>query len=152
MTEPAFPTPAGFRVASAVSQHGEQRAPVRVAHPDPSLTVTLVPNEPVRSGWYELALRFPAEGTVDCIAQFVHRNGRVVWMRLPMLARNEFLAHLRLEGSLERLTLILSGSGRLTNQAHAGSSVSDGGSSWRPWLGVRVTSTGARASEFSHLP
>ena len=113
VTEPAFPTPAGFRVAGAVSQHGEQRSPVRVAHPDPSLTVTLVPNEPVRSGWYELALRFPAEGTVDCIAQFVHANGRVVWMRLPMLARNEFLAHLRLEGSLERLTLILSGSGRL---------------------------------------
>ena len=113
MTEPAFPTPAGFRVAGAVSQHGEQRSPVRVAHPDPSLTVTLVPNEPVRSGWYELALRFPPEGTVDCIAQFVHRNGRVVWMRLPMLARNEFLAHLRLEDSLERLTLILSGSGRL---------------------------------------
>ena len=115
MTEPAFPTPAGFCVASAVSRHGEQRAPVRVAHPDPSLTVTLVPNEPVRSGWYELALRFPAEGTVDCIAQFAHRNGRVVWMRLPMLARNEFLTHLRLEGSLERLTLILSGSGHLTN-------------------------------------
>ena len=58
---------------------------------------------------------FPPRAPVDCIAQFVHGNGRVVWMRLPMLARNEFLAHLRLEGSLERLTLILSGSGRLAN-------------------------------------
>src|SRR6185503_16238486 len=65
------------------------------------------------SGWYELALRFPPEGTVDCVAQFVHDNGRVVWMRLPLLARNEFLAHLRLENSLERLVLTLSGSGRL---------------------------------------
>lgn len=114
MTRPAFPAPAGFRAAVA-SHREEQRPPLRVAHPDASLIVTLVPNEPVQSGWYELALRFPAEGTIDCIAQFVHGSGRVFWMRLPMLARNEFLAHLWLEGSLERLTLFLSGSGRLTN-------------------------------------
>lgn len=86
---------------------------MRVAHPGASLTVTLVPNESIQSGWYELALRFPPEGTVDCVAQFVHDNGRVVWMRLPMVARNEFLAHLRLEGSLERLMVTLSGCGRL---------------------------------------
>lgn len=86
-----------------------------MSHPDPSLAATLVPNEPVRSGWYELALGFSPEGTVDCVAQFVHGGGRVVWMRLPMLARNEFLAHLRLEDSMERLTLVLSGSGRLAD-------------------------------------
>ena len=84
MTLPAFPAPAGFRVVSvAASHHEEQRSPVRVAHPDPSLTVILQPSEPVRGGWYELGLRFSPEGTIDCIAQFVHGNGRVVWMRLP---------------------------------------------------------------------
>ena len=54
---------------------------MRVAHPDPSLTVILQPSEPVRGGWYELGLRFSPEGTIDCIAQFVHGNGGVVWMR-----------------------------------------------------------------------
>lgn len=112
VTQPTFPAPAGFHVAAAFRRE-EQRSPVRVSHPDPALTVTLNPNEPVQGGWYELALRFPPEGTIDCLVQFVHAGGRAVWMRLPMLARNEFLAHLRLEDSLERLTLILSGSGRL---------------------------------------
>jgi GT2 family glycosyltransferase len=114
VTQPAFPAPAGFRVVAAASHPEEQRSPVRVLHPDPSLTVTLIPNAPLRSGWYEFALRFSPEGVIDCVAQFAHASGRLVWMRLPMLARNDFLAHLRLEDSLERLTLILSGSGRLT--------------------------------------
>ncbi len=86
---------------------------MRVAHPGPTLTVTLTPNEAVRGGWYELGLRFGSEGTFDCLAQFVQASGPVVWLRLPMIARNEFLAHLRLEGPLDRLTLILRGSGRL---------------------------------------
>jgi GT2 family glycosyltransferase len=112
---PAFPAPAGFHVEIAALPDEERRAPVRVAHPDPPLTVTLTPNGAVPSGWYELELRFSPEGTIDCLAQFVHANGRVVWLRLPMIARNAFLAHLRLEGSLDRLTLILSGSGRLSD-------------------------------------
>lgn len=114
VTQSAFPAPVGFRVVGAAFRCEDQQSPVRVAHPDPPLTLTLIPSEPVRSGWYELTLRFAPEGIVDCLAQFAHRNGRVIWMRLPMLARNEFLAHLRLEGSLEHLTLTLSGSGRLT--------------------------------------
>jgi GT2 family glycosyltransferase len=109
---PAFPAPAGFRAEIAAARD-EQRLPVRILHPDPPLIVMLVPTEPVRGGWYELSLRFSPEGVIDCVAQFVHANGRVVWLRLPMLARNEFLAHLRLEDSLERLTLFLQGSGRL---------------------------------------
>lgn len=111
--QPAFPTPVGFRVSVEASRSEEQRSPVRVAHPDPGLAVTFIPNEPVPGGWYELVLGFGAEGTVDCLAQFVHANGRVLWLRPPMLARNEFLAHLRVENSLERLTLILKGSGRI---------------------------------------
>jgi len=109
----AFPAPVGFRVELMGPSPDEPHAPVRVAHPDPSLTVMLTPNAPVRGGWYELGLRFSPEGTVDCLAQFIHANGRVVWLRLPMIARNAFLAHLRLEDSLERLTLVLEGSGRL---------------------------------------
>ena len=56
----------------------EQRLPVRILHPDPPLIVMLVPTEPVRGGWYELSLRFSPEGVIDCVAQFVHANGRVV--------------------------------------------------------------------------
>jgi GT2 family glycosyltransferase len=97
----------------AAGRWDEPRSPVRVAHPDPHLTVTFVPTVPVERGWYELDLRFSPEGTIDCLAQFVHANGRVIWLRPPMLARNEFLAHLRLEDSLERLTLIIRGSGRI---------------------------------------
>jgi len=110
---PDFPTPAGFRVEVAAARCDELRSPVRVLHPDAAVSVTLVPTAPVQRGWYELSLQFGPEGTADCLAQFVHANGRVMWLRLPSLARNEFLAHLRLEDSLERLTLIISGSGRI---------------------------------------
>ena len=112
--EPEFPAPAGFRVALAQPSDETQTAPARLGHADPSVRVDLIPNEPIRSGWHELNLRFPPEGTVDCLAQFVYANGRAIWLRVPVLARNQFLAHLRLEDSLERLTLIVSGSGRLT--------------------------------------
>src|SRR3954468_4389712 len=115
MMQPAFPAPAGFRVEVAPAPSGEPRAPVRVVHPDPPLAVTLTPIRAVPGGWYELELRFSPEGTIDCLAQFVHANGRVIWLRLPMLGRNEFLAHLRLEGSLKQLTLAISGSGRIAH-------------------------------------
>jgi len=108
-----FPAPAGFRVEVAAGRCDEPRSPVRVDHPDPPLSVTLVPTVAVHRGWHELSLQFAPEGTVDCLAQFVHANGRTIWLRLPMLARNEFLAHLRLEGSLQHLTLIIRGSGRI---------------------------------------
>src|SRR5947209_3706891 len=88
---PAFPAPAGFRVEVAPEPSGEPHAPVRVVHPDPPLTVTLTPIGSVPGGWYELELRFSPEGTIDCLAQFVHANGRVIWLRLPVIARNEFL-------------------------------------------------------------
>jgi len=110
---PAFSAPAGFRVEIATGRSIEPHSPVRVAHPDPPLTVALIPTAPVPPGWYELALQFDPEGTVDCLAQFVHANGRIIWLRLPMLARNEFLAHLRLADPLERLTLMINGSGHI---------------------------------------
>jgi GT2 family glycosyltransferase len=110
---PGFPAPPGFR-AEITASRDEQPTPVRVQHPDPALTVSLTRTEPMSGGWYELVLDFGAEGTIDCVAQFIHANGRVLWLRLPVIARNQFLAHLRLTDPLECLTLILSGSGRLT--------------------------------------
>ena len=109
-----FPAPAGFRLASAEEVRGGEGAPVRVVHPDPGLRLVFVPGRPMPSDWYQCELRFPPEGLVDVVAQFSFANDRVLWLRLPLFARNHFLAHFRLEGALERLTLIVTGSGRLT--------------------------------------
>ena len=65
------------------------------------------------SDWYQFELRFLPECLVEVVAQFSFADDRVLWLRLPVFARNHFLAHFRLEGALERLTLIVTGSGRL---------------------------------------
>lgn len=87
---------------------------MRVVHPDPGLRVVLVPEAPVASGWYQLELAFPSEGLVDVVAQFVFSDVRVLWLRLPLVARNHSLAHLRIESGVKQLTLLVNGSGRLS--------------------------------------
>jgi O-antigen biosynthesis protein len=88
--------------------------PARVMHPDPGLRIAFTPVTPIPSAWYQLELEFPAEGLVDVVAQFTFTHGRVLWLRLPLTARNHFLAHLRVEDAVKQLTLIVTGSGRLT--------------------------------------
>jgi GT2 family glycosyltransferase len=87
---------------------------VRVIHPDPGLTLALAPDRPMPKGWFQFDLRFPPEGLVDVVAEFSFADDRVLWLRLPLFGRNHCLAHFRLEGALQRLTLVITGSGRLT--------------------------------------
>lgn len=103
----------GFRLVSANEMRGGEGTPVRIAHPDPGLSLVFSPERPITAGWYQFELRFPPEGLVDVVAQLSFAGDRVLWLRLPVLARNHFLAHFRLESALERLTLIVTGSGRL---------------------------------------
>jgi O-antigen biosynthesis protein len=110
----AFPAPAGFRLAAAEQFAEGQGTPVRIVHPDPGLRLTFVPEQPVPADWYQLELSFPPEGLVDVTACFAFAGGDVLWLRLPVLARNHFVAHFRLEHALSELTLIVTGSGRLS--------------------------------------
>lgn len=87
---------------------------MRVVHPDRGLKLVFSPERPMPADWYQFELQFPPEGLVDVVAQFSFADDRVLWLRLPTLARNHFFAHFRLENTLERLTLIVTGSGRLT--------------------------------------
>jgi len=107
-----FPIPAGFRLGATEEVRGDGN-PVRVVHPDPGLQLTLVPAGAIPGGWYQLELQFPPEGLVDVVAKLVFAGDQVLWLRLPLLARNHGLAHLRLEDGLENLTLVITGSGRL---------------------------------------
>ncbi len=109
----SFPPPAGFRLVSADLFRPGDAPPVRVVHPDPGFRLVLAPTAPVLAGWYQFELRFPAEGLVDVLVQFSFSNDRVLWLRFPLIARNHFLAHFRLEQDLQHLTLIVTGSGRL---------------------------------------
>jgi GT2 family glycosyltransferase len=110
-----FPAPAGFRIVSTDEVRAGEGTPVRIVHPDPGLRLVLAPEQPMPADWYQFELTFPPEGLVDVIVQFSFADDRVLWLRLPVLARNHFLAHFRLEDALERLTLIVTGSGRLTS-------------------------------------
>jgi GT2 family glycosyltransferase len=109
----SFPAPAGFRSASMEDIRDGQGAPVRIVHPDPGHRLTFVPEQPVASDWYQFELVFPPEGLVDVRARFLFAGGNVLWLRLPVHARNHFLAHFRLEEALEEVTLVVTGSGRL---------------------------------------
>jgi len=109
-----FPAPSGFRIVSADEVRGGEGTPVRIVHPDPGVKLVFGPEQPMPADWYQFELKFPPEGLVDVIVQFSFAGDRVLWLRLPVLARNHFLAHFRLESALERLTLIVTGSGRLT--------------------------------------
>ena len=109
-----FPAPPGFRIVSADEVRAGEGTPARIVHPDPGLKLVLAPQQPMAADWYQFELKFPPEGLVDVIVQFSFADDRVLWLRLPVLARNHFLAHFRLEGALEQLTLIVTGSGRLT--------------------------------------
>jgi GT2 family glycosyltransferase len=111
--ECTFPAFAGFRLVAVEQARAEVRAPVRVVHPDPALIIVLAPVEPMAGDWYQFELRFPPEGVVDVLAQFALADGGVLWQRLPALAHNHFLAQFRLSGAIERLTLTITGSGRL---------------------------------------
>jgi GT2 family glycosyltransferase len=93
---------------------GGEGTPVRMLHPDPGFRIVFTPGRPMPSDWYQFELQFPPEGLVDVVVQFSFADDRVLWLRLPLFARNHFLAHFRLEGALERLTLLVTGSGRLT--------------------------------------
>jgi GT2 family glycosyltransferase len=106
-----FPIPAGFRLVAA-EEARRDGIPERVVHPDPGLQLTFAPVGEISGGWYQLELQFPPEGLVDVVARLSFAGDRVLWLRLPLLARNHGLAHLRLEGGLESLTLIITGSGR----------------------------------------
>jgi GT2 family glycosyltransferase len=108
-----FPAISVFRLVSADEFRGGEGVPVRVGHPDPGLKVVLAPSRPAPRGWYQFELTFPSEGLVDVQAQFALAGDRVLSLRLPVLGRNHFLAHLRLESALEQLTLIVTGSGLL---------------------------------------
>ena len=110
----AFPVLPGFRCVSSEKIRAGEGEPVRVAHPDAGLRVVFAPEAPVSSAWYQLELRFPPEGLVDVVARFAFADDRVLWLRLPLAARNHFLAHLRLEGAVEQIALTVTGSGRLT--------------------------------------
>ena len=109
-----FPVPAGFRIVSSEEIRDGQGTPVRVVHPDPGLRITLAPERPMPADWYQFELKFPSEGLVHVVARLSLAGEGVLWLRLPVLARNHFLAHFRLEQALDSLTLIVTGSGRLT--------------------------------------
>jgi O-antigen biosynthesis protein len=109
-----FLSPTGFRLTSAEPVAEAQGAPVRIMHPDPGVRLTFAPERPVPGDWYQFELGFPPEGIVDVTACFAFGGGDVLWLRLPVLSRNRFLAHFRLENALQELTLIVTGSGRLT--------------------------------------
>ena len=108
-----FPAFAGFRRVAVEQARAAAGMPVRVLHPDPGLTVSLAPIGPTAGDWYQLELRFPPEGVVEVLAQFVFADGGMLWQRLPALARNHFLAQFRLSGPIERVRLTVTGSGRL---------------------------------------
>jgi GT2 family glycosyltransferase len=109
-----FPAPAGFRIVSSEEIRDGQGTPARVVHPDPGLRITLAPERPMPADWYQFELKFPPEGLVHVVARLSLAGEGVLWLRLPVLARNHFLAHFRLEQALESLTLMVAGSGRLT--------------------------------------
>ena len=110
----AFPALPGFRIAASeeVREGG-----ARVPHPDAGLRVTFAPETPMPAGWYQLELQFPPEGLVDVVARFSFAGDRVLWLRLPVLARNHFVAQFRLEDALTGLMLVVSGSGRIAEPA-----------------------------------
>ena len=108
-----FPTPAGFKRVAADAVRTSGGAPVRIVHPDPELVVSFAPLGRMANDWYQFELRFPTEGLVDVLAQLAFEEQRVLWLRLPVRARNHFLAQFRLDGTLRQLTLTVSGSGRL---------------------------------------
>jgi O-antigen biosynthesis protein len=110
-----FPTPPGFTLVAADDARVETRVPVRIVHPDPGLTVTFAPVAPTANDWHQLELRFPPEGVIEVLAHFEFADGRTLWQRLPALARNHFLAQFRLHGAIKRLTLTITGSGRLAD-------------------------------------
>ena len=112
-----FPAPDGFRLLSSEVIRGGEGVPVRVVHPDPALKKTFVPETPMPAGWYQFELTFPPEGLVDVVVQFAFADENVLWLRLPVIARNQFVAHVRLEKALQRLTVIVAGSGRLNAPA-----------------------------------
>jgi O-antigen biosynthesis protein len=96
---------------------GGEGTPARVVHPDPGWRIVFAPGRAMPSDWYQFELQFLPEGLVDVVVQFSFADDRVLWLRLPLFARNHFRAHVRLEGALQRLTLIVTGSGRLTEPA-----------------------------------
>lgn len=110
----AFPVPAGLRLVSSEQIRGGEGAPVRVIHPDPGLQLAFAPAGSMSGGWYQLELRFPPEGLVDVVAKLSFTDDQVLWLRLPLVARNHCRAHLRLQAGLESLRLIITGSGQLT--------------------------------------
>ncbi|TMJ01353.1 MAG: glycosyltransferase [Alphaproteobacteria bacterium] len=110
-----FPAPAGFRLVSTDEIREGGGTPARVIHPDPGLKLALAPDRAMPGGWYQFELQLLPEGLVDVVAQFSFADDRVLWLRLPLFGRNHFLAHFRLEGALQCLTLVITGSGRLTD-------------------------------------
>ena len=108
-----FPVPDGFRLVATDVVRAGQGKPARVVHPDPGLQLTFAPTAAMPAGWYAFELIFPPQGLVDVVAEFAFAGGEVLWLRLPVAARNHFVGHFRLEQALDTLVLIVTGSGAL---------------------------------------
>jgi len=108
-----FPAPDGFRLVASDAVRAGAGKPARVVHPDVGLRMSFTPVAPMTKGWYEFELIFPAGGLVDVVAEFAFTGGEVLWLRLPVIARNHVRGHFRLEKALAELVLILTGSGEL---------------------------------------
>src|SRR5436190_188647 len=113
VTDARFPAPDGFRLVSSQVVCDGEGTPVRIVHPDAGLRLTFAPHSAMPRGWYQFELKFSSEGLVDVVVQFAFAQD-VLWLRMPAIARNHFVAQFRLAHAVQELTLIVTGSGRLT--------------------------------------
>jgi GT2 family glycosyltransferase len=95
----------------AAAPPGSRRAePLRIEHPDESLTVRKRFERPLGPGWYRLEVRYGPEGLVDCLVELLFENGRSELRRLPYGGRNEVGCIVRWPKGLVGVDLHFSGS------------------------------------------
>ena len=103
----------GFDLVRAESVPRSAAAPIQVVHPDRAYRITFAPQRPMPAGWYQLAIRFPIDGLVEVVTEISFADKEILWLRLPVVGRNNFVAHIRGSTPVRGVTVIISGSGYL---------------------------------------
>ncbi|MFC4172953.1 glycosyltransferase family 2 protein [Microvirga sp. GCM10011540] len=90
-----------------------ESGPVRVRHPDPSVTLSYAPKRVLRNRWLMLEARFPEAGLVDLVIELRLKDAPSLFLEPRLVGRNHFSGRFRAGETVEEILLHLSGSGDL---------------------------------------
>lgn len=97
---------------------GPEAGPVRIRHPDGTVTLSCRPAAQFQNRWLRLEAAFPPAGLVEVILEVRSRHSAPLFFQPTLVGRNHFSGRFRSAQPIDQILLHLSGSGALDRPIH----------------------------------